>query len=444
MANAKPYKTTDDLVESIKTRIIFPISQNTLTYNNIVTMMNEEMMLGAVPDVLSEHEEYFNFTKAVNMVRNIGRYDIPSRAIGMTLRDLKYANNSGLFTDMTRIAPEDKAFYQSSYSNAQIIGKYYLEGNEIVLASSVPTDTGFLMYTFPLRPNLLVRNDRVCYVESYNKTLTFAQLPVAGNDFEITFGSQSASPIYVTLTAVSGSATSTQFLIGTTVNDSATNYATVLNNQGITGLTATVFNNVVTITYNKIDTLFQTDNTAAFVFDDTITNITFNTLPTTYTDPDTLETDNDFYTVGTMVDFLQINPGNRTYAYDVEILAINGTTATFRTSDLKIMSGNGGPTAMPLTFINLKVGDYIAQQNECIIPQIPVELHTALAERASARILSAIGDSEGYTRAAARIQEMDKKKEQLIGSRVEGSVSKVFNRYSILRQGKNNSRRRFW
>jgi hypothetical protein len=55
----------------------------------------------------------------------------------------------------------------------------------------------------------------------------------------------------------------------------------------------------------------------------------------------------------------------------------------------------------------------------------------------------AIGDKEGYAISMNKIQEMDKKQETLIGSRVESSVPKVFNRYSLLRLGKSRFRRRY-
>ena len=96
-----------------------------------------------------------------------------------------------------------------------------------------------------------------------------------------------------------------------------------------------------------------------------------------------------------------------------------------------------------MEFYPIKVGDYICLQNECIVPQIPPELHHALAERAASRVLMAIGDKEGYAISANKIQEMDQKQATLIGSRVESSVPKVFNRYSLLRLGKSRFRRRY-
>jgi hypothetical protein len=147
------------------------------------------------------------------------------------------------------------------------------------------------------------------------------------------------------------------------------------------------------------------------------------------------------YGVGHLVDFLQTNPGHRTYTYDIPIVAIDGTVASFAVSGLKTYLNNSSGGV--LAFYNIKVGDYICLANECIIPQIPPELHNALAERAASRVLMSIGDMQGYQLSMAKIQEMDKKQETLIGSRVEGSVPKVFNRYSLLRLGKSRFRRRY-
>jgi hypothetical protein len=147
------------------------------------------------------------------------------------------------------------------------------------------------------------------------------------------------------------------------------------------------------------------------------------------------------YTDGALVDFLQTNPGHRTYTYDIPITPINANVASFPVSNLQTyLNNSSGGT---LAFYNIKVGDYICLANECIIPQIPPELHNALAERAASRVLMAIGDIQGYQVSQAKLAEMNKMQETLIGSRIEGSVPKVFNRYSLLRLGKSRFRRRY-
>ena len=153
MANVKPYMTSDDLIASIKRRISFPLSQNTFQYSDMLSFLNEEMQISAVPSVKQEHEEYFVYRQSVDLVYGVSRYEIPNRSIGMTLRDVKFADSSGNFYDMTRIAPEDKAFFQQSNGSNQTISKYYIEGNEIVLTPSVQTGvSGKLIFWIFLRP----------------------------------------------------------------------------------------------------------------------------------------------------------------------------------------------------------------------------------------------------------------------------------------------------
>ena len=56
-------------------------------------------------------------------------------------------------------------------------------------------------------------------------------------------------------------------------------------------------------------------------------------------------------------------------------------------------------------------------------------------------ILSAIGDKEGLAISQAKIAELDKQQATLIGQRVDSSVPKVFNQFSLLRLGKRGRRR---
>jgi hypothetical protein len=522
MANAKPYYTTDDLIASIKRRISFPLSQNTFQYSDLVAFLNEEMQLNAVPSVKMEHEEYFVYKVTVPLVNAVSRYEIPNRAIGMALRDVKYSDSSGNFYDMTRIAPDDKAFFQQSNGSNQTISKYYIEGNEIVLTPLVQAGaSGKLNFFIYLRPNSLVRNDRAAIIENFQKDITVsnnANLEV-GDKFVIYTGLQSAAPEQYIFTAVNSSpqtintvsvngvietvnnhnipvddvvsltlsgvstvvgeadingvysaksagantflvtlpsintprtggsyAIKNQFVIAGNANSTTANLYNAINALTIKGITSTISTNVITIKYNDISTEFydiKKKNSvigSAFTIDNDNLYVKFDQLPATYTDPET-QLITSLYTVGGFVDFLQTNPGHRTYTYDIPIVSINGTVGAFAVSDLQTyLNNSSGGT---LAFYNIKVGDYICLANECIIPQIPPELHNALAERAASRILMSIGDMQGYQLSMAKIQEMDKKQETLIGSRVEGSVPKVFNRYSLLRLGKSRFRRRY-
>lgn len=520
MSNAKPYLTTDTLVESIKRRIMMPISQNSLQYSDLVAFLNEEMQMSAVPSVKMEHEEYFVYKQTIELVNGVSRYEIPNRSIGMTLRDLKYSDASGNFYDMTRIAPEDKAFFQQSNGSNQTVSKYYLEGNEIVLTPSVQAGaSGTLIAWIFLRPNSLVRNDRAAIIQHYKKDITISTNGnfEVGDEFVINTANNTSAPLETLFTAINsnvqtlvsidinGVITTTathgfnvdayttinltgitgvspslnggsysvralssttfqlieptilvagtggsysipnQFVIGGSATTTAINLSSAINTATISGVTTQIVTaGTINITYTDISNTFEdfkaqgAVNPSAFTIDNVHTYISFNSLNSTYTDPETMQS-SDLYTNGCTVDFLQTNPGHRTYTYDIPLTYVSSVVAKFPSSLLKTYAtnSNGGT----LTYLNIKIGDYICLSNECIIPQLPPEVHSALAERAASRVLMAIGDMQGYQVSQAKLAEMNKMQETLIGSRVEGSVMKVFNRYSLLRLGKSRFRR---
>lgn len=84
---------------------------------------------------------------------------------------------------------------------------------------------------------------------------------------------------------------------------------------------------------------------------------------------------------------------------------------------------------------DLEIGDYINQEGEAFVPQMPSDLHVMLAHRVASRCLEALGDSEGLKNANSKLQEMETNLEQLLDNRVEASPMKVVNRHGLLRQG---------
>lgn len=108
------------------------------------------------------------------------------------------------------------------------------------------------------------------------------------------------------------------------------------------------------------------------------------------------------------------------------------------------------PTSLPttsnltMTFSELpryiSVGDVVSLPEETIIPQIPVEVHSLLAQRVAMRCLEALGDTQGLTNASAKAQEMEQRLGGVLNERVEGAILKVNNMTSTLR----NARRWKW
>lgn len=442
MAGVKPYYTTNSLISSIKLRIMFPTSQSTLTYNDILTMINEELQLSAVPAIRELHEEYFVYKcPPTPLVNGISRYPIPNRAQGMAVRDINWSDTSGNFFKMSRIAPEEKSFFQQNVGSNQAIGKYYVEGNEIIITPQVSTGaTGSLNFFIYLRPNYLVRDDRAAVIQGFQKALVVSdnsQISV-GDTIIITTGNQTNAPIASLLTAVASSPGLHEFEIGATAAITAANINTAINDLGLEDVSCTVSASIATVGYSDITTSFSVASSGVTV-DNTNIYIHFDNLATTYTDPETDITET-LYDVANTVDFLQTDPGHRTYTYDIKLRQIlPNNVGKFKATDLQtwVNNSSGGPQK----YVSVQVGDYICLSNECIIPQIPPELHSKLAEMVAARILMAIGDKEGLAVSMGKLAEMDKQQAALIGQRVESSVPKVFNQFSLLRLGKRGRRR---
>lgn len=130
-----------------------------------------------------------------------------------------------------------------------------------------------------------------------------------------------------------------------------------------------------------------------------------------------------------LIDFLETAAGHKTFGFDivVPIGGISGNTMTMVAQNI------------PMQY---SVGDYICAANQCIIPQIPSDLHSGLAERTCARILAAIGDTQGLQNVQGKLQDIQNAQGELIDNRIEGGPRKVFNKFSLLRLGKMSRNRR--
>lgn len=433
-----PWYTSDKLIEAVKRKISFPISQNTFTEDDILAFANEEMFISQVPAVMQYHEEYFVYRVQIPLVTNISRYPIPDRTIGMKLRDLFWSDASGNYFEMTRISSGDKAFFQRNIGANQAIHKFYLENNDVILTPSIVGDpTGKLNFFIFLRPNQLVRDSRARFFTAFTQDVTLSLNASVGDKFLITLNNQSNSPTQYTFTAVSGTPSAFQFKIGVDADATAANLKTAINNSSATtNVTASSSFSTLTITYKDI--------TASFVSDPS---------PSTVNDPFSIEsligfklnqTYADLFAIGDLVDFLQLKPGHRTYSYDVKVQDVGVVDAEpfIKVTKLDLYTYYSNGFNFQPAISNIQIGDYVCLANECIVPQIPPDLHNSLAERTAARILAAIGDTEGLQASNAKLQEIEVRQGTLLDDRVEGAPKKITARHSLLRYGKMGTRKR--
>jgi hypothetical protein len=442
MANGSlPWMTSQDLVAAVERKISFPIAQNTFSSDDILAFASEEMQIALVPQILTYHEEYFVFLDIVPLLPNKLAYSVPTRAIGMRLRSVFYVDTNGNRFEMVRVNPDDKSFFQYTNGSNESAFRYYLQGNQIVLTpNSLPSPVGYIEFGYYLRPNQLVDNSRASIISNFSTTIQCVNSSINPGDQVIITNNVTA--ISTVLTAVASSPSTNQFLIGATSIITAQNLANALlalppdpsSNQPIIFSALTSGTATITILYNNIELLYNTSNTAGFIIQPTL-GILFQSIAPNIT-------------TSSLVDFLQTNPGHRTYAISIPIISISGNTIQFNINLLPNtligISGNLNTEFNPtLVTNNIQVGDYICQQYECIIPQVPPDLHTGLAERTCARILAAIGDQIGLQATQNKIAEIQNSQNPLLGARIDGDGKKVFPRKTLLRYGKFINYRRF-
>lgn len=397
----KPYLTSATLVEAVKRDIAVPFNQLTYTDEDILAFANTELFSAQMPSVLQYHEEFYVYEQEVVITANKSKYPIPSRAIGMKLRDLWYVDQQGNLIEMSKINPDDRSHFAGDFDRSQSAIHYYIQNNNIVLVPDVgPNPTGSLLFSYFLRPNSLVPVDQAIIAASFSKEITVENATIVSGDtvtirsFELEAG--------------------VDFAIGANSSITANNLVTAITalNSDISAVAAS---NLITITYTVRPTTLSTSNSTGFVVsNDLIINST-QAVP-------------EDIVAGVMVDFLQTDGGHSTYKFDV-LVENNNVSAT----SIKFDDG-----VVPEDF---SIGDYICLQYECIVPQLPTDLHNLLVQRTCSRVLSAQGDQMGLDNTNKKIQDLEARQATLIDNRVDGSPTKVFNRHSLLRYGRSNRRR---
>jgi hypothetical protein len=166
--------------------------------------------------------------------------------------------------------------------------------------------------------------------------------------------------------------------------------------------------------YMRPNQLVSTDRAA------TITAIDFNTGTITV---DQIPSN---FTTSSLLDLLQKKSPHKVINTDIPI------TTLVNTPSLKTIT----VTNLSDLPSSLVVGDYLCSAEESIIPQIPSDLHSMIAQRVACRCLEALGDAQGLQLANAKLAEMQQTLQNLIDNRVEGAPMKVSNAGSILRNSR--------
>lgn len=442
---ANRYLSTNKLIENIKTRGFMPDTLVSFTDQDFLDFANEEMDIGIVPHILQYHQNYLLRETDVKLIHNISKYPIPHRAVGNKLNDVAYIDLSNNIYELTRLQLDDLPYEQwgTLATFNTLYRGFYVSGNEINL---VPVDDitldGYLRFYYYCRPNQLVTEDRVAIIQSidYNKgIITVDKIPMVFQGittFDIT---SSKSPYKITAMDI----VPTQ--VGTTSNLTFT-----FGLPAIYNMTCSPKSSVLPGSYVIVN-----DNTSGLGLD---YSFWFDT------------TGSDTPAAGTRGTLVKVDLTSSVTASDVAAVLANAMIGNLSSTMLASTSGGililqgagqgvsvgqnfslssqytqftvslpqGGTNFLPMY---LYVGDVLALQEETIIPQIPVELHSMLSQRVVMRCLEALGDTQGLQNAAAKLQEMEFKTGAMLDDRVEGAPEKIVNRHSFLRLARRYIRR---
>lgn len=206
--------TSDDLIASVKNKALVPTNQATFTTDQILEIANEEIQLGIVPLIKSARASYFVTYHDYDIVSGQIGYNIPSRAVGMTLEDVLIIdqNNGQQQYSIPILQPDQIPDRNDPYGfNAGVVG--YIEGNQVKFD---PTPSNFagsrLRLKYTERRNVLVAAvdaGRIVSIDSGNNQVTLANVPNTFNT-NVTYDFIRATPgfdnleIDQTCTGISG------------------------------------------------------------------------------------------------------------------------------------------------------------------------------------------------------------------------------------------------
>lgn len=148
--------TSDELIASMRNLGMIPDTGSTGSEDqDILGHLSAILQSKLVPELLNTREEFFVTTVRVPTTLGVGRYRIPSRAIGNKLRDLIWIDKSGVRQQISPLQREELQLY--SQNGTDLPFGYYLEGNYVVLVPEIDSQAdGNLEMSFYFRPSDLV------------------------------------------------------------------------------------------------------------------------------------------------------------------------------------------------------------------------------------------------------------------------------------------------
>lgn len=168
--------TTDTLLTSIKTRVMFPTKQNTFTDALILQLANEELQTVILPMIMSLQWEFFVDYIDYDLT-SAREYNIPPNAIGSKLRDVVVINSSGQENTIPLISQDMRG--EASTFPFGVEG-FYIRGGKVILSPNITQGITLRLYYFR-RPNRMVSTGEAGQIVSFSSvtnTTILSNVPV--------------------------------------------------------------------------------------------------------------------------------------------------------------------------------------------------------------------------------------------------------------------------
>jgi hypothetical protein len=168
---------TTAFLAAVDRAITVPNYQPRFSQSDILALANEEQQSLVVPMIVALREEFFVFRETLSITAGDIGFRIPERAIGRTLREIQYRNQTSgtLVYDLPRISIEDS--YRFSNIGSGTPNGFTIEGDTIRLLPTPSSDGEVLLFMLR-KPNSLVLNSRTAVVTAVGtNTITLSKVP---------------------------------------------------------------------------------------------------------------------------------------------------------------------------------------------------------------------------------------------------------------------------
>lgn len=166
--------TADRLLSGVKRRISMPASQVLMVDADILAVADDVTKAYLVPILVALRQDYFVTSSLTPMVADQAEYDIPYRAVGRGLRDLKMVDASESVRDLALISIEDAHMFVIS----TVTHSFYFKGDKVVLVPTPADATSSLQFWWEQPPaNLTTVSSAALITAISDPMVTVSTLP---------------------------------------------------------------------------------------------------------------------------------------------------------------------------------------------------------------------------------------------------------------------------